>query len=214
MVKPPYFFDLRGYEFQIAVDALRKSAETGSDALRGEIRVLEQQLEDYRRVGEFEGERDEEGNVLWDQDNVLRLNISLAYEALMELRKAFAIAAYHIWERSVQRWHEHERENVASGGTDSRKKGLHGHKGLSTAAREIGYPDNPELVRVMTLANAIKHNSTNSGKKLLELWSDIFPPGFDTPPRMSDWASSIQLTDRHLMEIFGIVSKSGPVSMP
>ena len=56
-------FDLRGYQYQSGVDVLRKSAESGLAALAHEVRALERQLADYRRIGEFDGDCDEDGVV-------------------------------------------------------------------------------------------------------------------------------------------------------
>jgi hypothetical protein len=102
LVELPFSFDVRGYEFQNVLDAIRKSAQASLAGLSREINALEQQLEEYLRVGEFEGELDEEGCV-WKRDKLLEHKITSAYEGLMEPRKAFAIAIYHFLERSVQR---------------------------------------------------------------------------------------------------------------
>lgn len=210
-------FNFLGYEFQSGLDVLRKSAQTGLAALSGKINALERQLQDYRRIGEFEGERDEEGHVLWERDDALDHEIAFADDARMELRKAFAIAIFHHWERSVQRWIAQENRTAASDGSDTPTKPparglkkLRCFEKLSEAARDVGYPPHPELEHVVTLANTLKHNNEKHGKKLLEKWPDIFPLQFQKPPRLSDWASAIQLTDQHLSEIFDIVSKSGP----
>ena len=210
MVKLPFSFDVLGYEFQSGLDVLRKSAQAGLAALSREINALEQQLQDYRRVGEFEGERDEEGHVVWERDDVLNHEIAFADEACVELRKAFAIASLHHWERSVQRWIAQKNMTAASDGSYTRKKQpARGYNELSKAARDVGYPADPELKCVVKLANTLKHNSEDRGKELLALWPDIFPLQFQKPSRLSDWASAIQLTDQHLSEIFNIVSKSG-----
>jgi hypothetical protein len=195
-------FNLQGYEFQGALDVLRKSSQAGLAALKHETIVLEQQLTDYLRVGEFEGERDEEGHVLWEQDQILNIKITDAYDAQMELRKAFAITAYHHWERSVQRWIAH-KTGTANGSKMA-------YKELSKAATDIGYSPDSGLCRVVKLANTLKHNSEDGGDDLYQLWTDVFRPEFQKPPRFSDWASAIQLTDQHLNEIFDIVSRSGP----
>jgi hypothetical protein len=214
MVELPFAVDLRVFEFQSALDLLRKSAQTGLAALRREINALGQQIEDYRRGGEFDGERDEEGSVLWERDDIISYEIDFGNKALLELRKAFAIAAYHHWERSVQRrWIAQESETAARDGSDgsgTRKKGLKSYKELSSAASIIGYETDSGLWRVMALANTLKHNSETYGKELLGLWPDIFSRPFQKLPKWYDTASAVQLTDDHLSEIFDIVSKSGP----
>lgn len=200
MAKLP--FDFSGYEFQRNLDVLRKSSQTGLAALSREINALQQQLEDYHRAGKFEGERDENGDLLWERDRVLNYEISVANDALVELRKAFAVAAYHHWERSVQQW-------IAVFDGSDKKRTRYDHNRLLSAAKDAGYPPDPELVRVVSLANALKHNSERYGLMLLAVWPEIFPRQFRGPPKLSKWAYSIQLTDEHLNEIFDIVQKSG-----
>jgi hypothetical protein len=129
----------------------------------------------------------------------------------MELRKAFAIAAYHHWERSVQLWIVPTNEIAARDSFDARRKRhARGYEDISKAASEIGYPADVELPRVAALANTLKHNSKAYGARLLKLWPDILPSQFQNSTNPTDWASAIQLSDEHLNEIFNIVSRSGP----
>lgn len=102
---------------------LRKSAQTGLTALSSEVKGLEQKLKDYHQSDEVEGEYDEDGQLLWDQGTVLEHEISFANNASMELRKAFAIAAYHYWERSVQRWTAWDSEAAAYDESNTRPCG-------------------------------------------------------------------------------------------
>ena len=175
-------FDVRGYQYQSDVDVLRKSAESGLAALAHEVRALEQQLEDYRRIGEFDGDRDEDGVVLWDRADLLSHEIAFACGALMELRKAFAIAAYHHWERSVQLWIVQTSEIGAPNSFDARRKRhARGYEDISKAASEIGCPADAELPRVAALANTIKHNSKLAGQGYLSCGMIFFRPSFRTP---------------------------------
>jgi hypothetical protein len=93
--------------------------------------------------------------------------------------------------------------------SSGKKRTRHDHKSLLSEAKDAGYPPDPELVRVVSLANALKHNSERYGVALLDSWPEIFPRQFRGPPKLSNWAYSIQLTDEHLSEIFEIVRKSG-----
>lgn len=97
-------FNLRGYIFQNGIEVLRRSAQTGLTALSNEDDKLDQQLKAYRQSGKFEGEHDDEGFIFWERDGILEHGIASANEAAAELRKAFAIAAYHFWERMVRSW--------------------------------------------------------------------------------------------------------------
>src|SRR4051812_32173864 len=160
-------FNVHGFEFQSGIDVLRKSAQAGLSALSDEIKALEQQLEDYRRIGEFDGEHDEDGVVIWERDEFLEHAVGLAREALMELRKAFAIAALHHWERSVQRWLGQANDTAPPTDSDARRKRLpRGYDELSSAAKAMGYPAHGNLLRVVTLANTLKHNTEDLGRKL------------------------------------------------
>lgn len=210
MVKLPFTFNVRGCQFQSALDVLRKSAQTGSTALGSEIKELEQQLEDYRQSGEFEGERDEEGYVISDRADEFDYQLDFVLEASMELRKAFAIAAYHHWERSVRQWIVEESGTARCDDSNTEVKEVVGFDKLSKIADKLGYPIDPALKRVVTLVNTLKHVNEKHGVKLMECWPEIFPLQFTGPSRSSDWADAIQLTDRHLAEVFDIVSKSGP----
>jgi hypothetical protein len=213
MVKLPFTFNAEGYDFQSSLDVLRKSAQTGLNALNQEIAFIQLQLEHYLRLGKFEGERDEHGNVLWDRDDILEHKIVFARDAMMELRKAFAIICFHHWERSVQRWTAQRKTTTQPNNSYILKiKQDRGYKYLCQAAANIGYQPDTQLIRVCTLANMLKHNTDRLGTDLLKLWPDVFPPFFQKPPDLSDWASSVALTDQHLNEIFSIVSKSGPVA--
>jgi hypothetical protein len=194
-------FDPRGFEFQSGIDALQRSAEAGLSALSAEIKQLNQELRDYRQSGKFEGERDDDGVVIWDREDILDHEIDLVREAQMELRKAFAIAAFHQWERSVQRW---------IGQANGMTKPPHSYDKLSKAAAKLGYPVDAGLQQIVTLVNTLKHNVERRGRELLEQWPDVFPPGFEGPDHFSDWASSIQLSDELLEQVFVTMRKSGP----
>ena len=76
----------------------------------------------------------------------------------------------------------------------------------------MGYPVDGGMLRVATLANTLKHDTEDLGRKLLDQWSQVFPAEFKEPDRFSDWASSVQLTDQQLGQVFNIVSKSGPTT--
>jgi hypothetical protein len=199
--------------FQDSLNVLRKAAKTGLAALYYEIDALRQQLEDYHLKGVFEGEEDEFGNLVWSRDQHLERNIEDTYNSLMELRKTFAIAAYHYWERSVLEWIEQASREIALNDPKNKTKILK-HDDLLEKANELGYPAASDLSRVVALANTLKHNSTNYGQKLVKLWPELFSTNFQEPFKYSSWASSVQLSDQQLNEVFDIISKSGPTSFP
>lgn len=181
--------DFRGYWFQRGIEVLRRSVQTGLVALDSEKDTLEQQLESYRQSGKFEGERDEDGSILWEQDMFFEHEIASVNEASAELRKAFAIAAYHFWERSVQSWIAHENGNGSAKAeaynTPKQKKRIE-FEDLCELTKVLGYSVSGKLVRVQALANMLKHNNERWGKRLLMLWPDVFVPGLQESPKPYD----------------------------
>lgn len=146
--------------------------------------------------GEWIGEQDEEGNLLWDQATVLDMHIEAREEALMDLRKAFVMALYHHWERAIQ---------TATGGKPGN------HKGLVKLANEKGISLHPRLASILALANTLKHNSDKYGTALCQSWSDVFGAHFRPRPEgKTDWYAAIRLTDAHILEVSDIVAASGP----
>jgi hypothetical protein len=136
--------------------------EAGLVALNREISVLKEQLEDYGRRGEFEGERDEDGNVIWERGDILACEIAFACDALMELRKVFAIGAFHTWERSAQRWVA--QDSNAGEGDGSRDHGLPDFAALTKAMGRLGYPVHANLVRVQQFKHAqAQYRTSRSG---------------------------------------------------
>ena len=175
--------DFRGYWFQRGIEMLRRSVQTGLAALNSEKDLLEQQLEAYRQGGKFEGECDEDGSILWERDMFLECETASVNEASAELRRAFAIAAYHFWERSVQSRSIQEQE---SGAATAKK--LRTFECLCQEAEKLGYLIDSRLSRVNIFVNTLKHNNEDKGCKLLKLWPDLFTPEFQVPPSSGDWA--------------------------
>ncbi len=198
MVKLP--FDLQGYAFQGGLDVLRASFQCAARALAGVAEQTKNEAIGYQnavdRGGEWIGEQDEDGNVLWDQASVLEMRVEAAEEALMVLRKAFVIALYHYWERSVRLW------------TDSADDANH----CKLVSRALGkrLPIDPRLGAIQDLVNMLKHNNDRWGKKLLQSWSDVFRPGFQALPGKTNWYEATYLMERHVLEAFDIVAASGP----
>ncbi len=199
MVNLPFIFDARGYEFESAINVLRKGAQAGVAALETEIRALERQLVEHHQRNEFIGEKDKDGRVIWSRDQIIEYKITVANEALAELRKALAVAIYHCWERAAQKW------NMQSGTGHHVQK----YPDLSEAITRLGYSIHPEMHRVRALVNTIKHNNKTHGDKLMQIWPDVFKKNSGYPNIM-DWSASICMTDRTLGELFDVISKSGP----
>ncbi len=197
MVKLP---DLQGYVFQDGLNVLRTGFQCAAKALAGIAEQTKNEAIDYQdaveRGGEWIGEQDEDGYVLWDHASVLEMRVEAAEEALMALRKTSIIALYHHWERLVRLW------------TNSADKA--DHCKLVSRAQTKRIPIDPKLVAIRDLANTLKHASDQSGNKLLQSRSDVFGPGFQAFPGRTNWYKAVSLTNCHVLEAFDIVSASGP----
>ena len=156
-------FSPRGYAFQSGIDVLRKSAGAGLAALRTETSELRLKLEAYRKAGAFVAERDDEGHIIWDEEDRLQLEIKIGEEAMMELRKAFVVATYHHWERSVLRWAARNAQVMTLDGVGAKTKRLD-HGKLRAAAEKAGFRADAHMSSVVALANFLKHGSAHWGE--------------------------------------------------
>src|SRR3546814_7916557 len=87
----------------------------------------------------------------WSSDvcsSDLQGTIFVAEEALMSLRKAYAVAIYHHWERSALQWTNRKNEK---------------HDDLARRVLAMGYPIDPHLHVVRDLANLLKHDNDRWG---------------------------------------------------
>jgi hypothetical protein len=199
MVKLP--INMSGYAFQDGVQTLQASFLSARDALAGEVARAKDEAVAYQqevdREGEWIGECDEDGRILWDQADVLNMRIDTTNEALIALRKAFAIAVYHHWERSALRWLDKKRED---------------HDKLAIAVQALGYPIHPKLAAVRDLVNTLKHDSGRWGCALIKSWSDLFEQGYLPRAGWNAWYEAVRLSDEHVLEAISVVSASGPTA--
>lgn len=190
-------FNLHGYLFQEGVKGLALGFSTATAALAAGSRRLERELAAYEarvaaggeRIGEWE-----DGICLFEKDDILRLESEAAAEALMDLRKAYVLAAYHLWERSAQRWTQRTNAN---------------HTVLVGQTKERGYPLDPGLDGVRDLANTLKHNSASKARRLAASWPEMLK----TDPLSVtdwDWYAEIKLADADVLRVLDVVGRSGP----
>jgi hypothetical protein len=195
-------FDAQGYWFQEGLKVLRSSFHSAVEALEGGVKNAQSQAAQYSASvdagGERIGERDEDGHVLWDQEDVLRMRLETCEEALMALRKAFVISVYHHWERWIRAW-------TGSGHSAD-------HDKLVRRAIEKGLIVHEKLDAVRNLTNVLKHNKGTSGENLWATWSDLFSPDFRPRQRGSDWYSAVHLRNCHILEILDVAAQSGPTA--
>lgn len=193
-------FNMQGYAFQEGVRVLIAAHETAADALREEWQRAKDNALAYQdgvESGEtaWIGERDEEGHVIWDQDQVHEMEIDSKIEGQAAMRKAFILTLYHHWERSARIWT----------GSDKRD-----HDKLVQAVEAQGTTTHPKLAAVRDLANLLKHDNDKWGHALRHSWAAVFPHSFAEALGRTNWYYAIRLTDAHLTEAFNIVAASGP----
>lgn len=196
-------FDLRGYVFLSGIDVLRQSFASAREALVRDIhrsrKAIAEHEEALARGEPWVGERDDEGNIIWDQAQVLDLDVEIAEDAAAALRKAFAISLYHHWERSALIWTGRTNEN---------------HDKLCLLVTAQGIPIDPKLGAVRDLVNLLKHSNEKWGTALQSSWSSMFRSSFRLGQVRTDWYDAVQITDQHMMEIFEIITASGPTARP
>jgi hypothetical protein len=180
-------FNLAAFSFQRGVAILAKSFASAIVALNADVQNAKDEAFGYQQAleqgGEWIGETDEDGTVIWDQSQILDYEVDVVDEAAQELRKAFALALYHHWERSARLWTQADNWS---------------HEQLVAASLNRGYPIDPRLAAV---------------RDLLKSWPDVFPSDFvERPNRRTDWYETIQLSDTQVRDAFNIVAASGPTT--
>ncbi len=193
------FFNAHAHSFQSGLRTLQSSYKVSSDALRNALIVARHSAQAYEDavredpsawIGEEEG-----GEILWCQSQFNEMEIEQTEAALMSLRKAYAIAIYHFWERSAIRWTEAHKSH---------------HNKLAELCIKCGHPIHIKLCNIQYLANSLKHNSQEYGKKLRTAWPDVIPGRPQKFGSATEWYDSIHLTDAHIQEIFEVLYASGP----
>jgi len=197
-----YEFNAHAYIFESGLDTIEQSYAAAVSGITQEINRHKAAFYDYGRYieggGAPTGEWDEDGIEIWSQDELLRFTISIAEEALMTLRKAYAIAIYHHWERSARQWTKNNDGN---------------HRELVKDVLAMNYRIDPHLDAVRQLANLLKHANSVKGEELYKSWRDVFPADFRPPVsdvRVVDWYDRISLSDKHIERIVKTVRGSGP----
>lgn len=179
-------FDLEIQQVHEEADAFGKQVEAGEAS--------------WEEVGD-------EGELIYDYGEALGERRDDAEDALDSLRKAFAIVAYHTWERGALRWFKY-----------AKKKPQHADfiqelKNNNVQIDEDGLRD------LKNLANCLKHNSATSGPDLWNDRPDLFEAGWNPndplpvsgkPPTTVDWEERIKLTDANMDAFFETARVSSP----
>lgn len=192
-------FNAWGYSFQEGALTLQRAYQAAEDALSGDLDKATEEAATYRHNvqngAEPEQELDDGGYLVFDQGDILNMNIEAASGALSAMRKAFVLAFYHHWERSARQWTK----------LDNAK-----HDKLSAAVLAMNYPIESGLGGVRDLANTIKHNSAQWGSKLAASWPATLPTG--APKGSDDWYDSVELSAKLMQDVGHIIAHSGPTT--
>jgi hypothetical protein len=196
----PIPFNIAGYRFERGLQTLRESFEAAMRGVLQARQAIEAELTEYRQSLEngakWIGERDDDGYRLWDRETLLEMDLEESAEAVDELRKAFVLAAYHFWERTIRSYCETDKNT---------------HDVLVETATQSGIAVRQDLQRVQHLANVLKHNNRRWGERLIESWPEVLPAGLQPTGRI-DWYMCVSLTDGHVGDVFEVILNSGPRS--
>jgi hypothetical protein len=196
-----FTFNLHGYMYQQGIKILWAAYSSASSTLYVEWDTAKDDAIAYQKAldageVEWEGERDEDGYVIWDKAQIHDMEIDEKGEALSALRKAFILALYHHWERRI-------RACLSS----SKKT----HAELVKSAIDIGIPIHPGLNAVRDLANLLKHENGKWGEALRGSWPSLFPNGFQKSKSYTNWYDAVKIDEKVITEAFDIVARSGPI---
>jgi hypothetical protein len=196
----PIPFSIPGYRFEKGLQVFKDSFDSAMAGVLRKNQSIQTELMEYKHSlengGKWIGDRDDDGNFLWDRETLLEMDLEESAEAVVELRKAFMLAIYHYWERTI-RMYCHTED--------------FGHPTLVARAKEHGIAIAQDLRRMHLLANVLKHNNSKWGNQLVQSWPDVFRTWFQ-PNDRTDWYTAVALTDSHVNDAFEAILNSGPRS--
>ncbi|MCQ1852466.1 hypothetical protein [Neorhizobium galegae] len=189
-------FSVRGFVYESGIDCLRDSFTAAATGIQDRVREESEAWESCLQSGEYDDQLEfaEDGSVLFDPVDVYQYKMEALDEAHSELRKAFAIAIYHYWERKIR---------VFCKLPDGK------HTELESGAKKFGIEIPPEFARVHRLANALKHNNRGSVNALHREWPDVSGVLFEARGHR-DWYAGIELTDEHIYYLLDLAKQAGP----
>jgi hypothetical protein len=193
-------FNAYGYSFQSGIDILLKSYTSAQQALENDVEMAADDAFAYQQSreegGKFIGERDDDGYIIWDQQDVLNDQHEMAQDALRSLRRAFAISLYHHWERGARAW-------------TNAKKGAN-HEDLVNGVEALGMKVHPNLQILRMIANLLKHDNDAWGQKVLNAAPTLIGGVTINVPDMTDWYQAVVISETWMTDFFNAVAASGP----
>ena len=193
-------WDVLGFIYEDGIRGLRTMFERAAVGLDHHIKAAYVELGNFDRAVEAGAdsqiECDEDtGQVIYDHRDMLLYNTTTAEETKSILNKSIAVAAFHHWERSARDWTKRPNGKFAT---------------LCELVKAKGYPISPKLEQLYMLVNLLKHSNSKDGIKLYDIRPDLFRRVFNPTLGQSDWYAEILLSDDHMMEIFQVITTSGP----
>lgn len=203
-------FNFYGYDYEHGIDVLTDSLLAATEALNAKEKATEKTWEEYEEkvasgeIAEIAEYDDETGTLIYNQSQVYEHDVKVVGEAIQAVRKAHVIALYHLWERIVRQW------------TDTRQNARHDKLVNRVRAKGIEPPERFE--HIYRLNNVLKHNSEDSGPKLLAAWPELFWNAEKLQARVDKgdaqirWESTIILSGKTMEEVVTVMKASGPLT--
>lgn len=188
-------FNMQGYMFEAGTKVLRQSYSFARDALATQVENVMAEVLAYQKSGEFIGERDEEGFIITSLEDQLDYEHQLAEDALRALRRSYAIALYHHWERGSRLW--------TNAGPNTR------HPQLAERVAGLGLAIHPRLHPLWLVTNLLKHDSNKWGKRVKEEAPELLD-SIQVMAGVTEWYEAVVLSESHMDEFFDAVAASGP----
>ncbi|MDX0533021.1 hypothetical protein GOL26_22690 [Sinorhizobium medicae] len=187
-------FSMRGFAYESGLGCLRDSFTAAAQGIRNQIREESEAWESCTGDYEEQLQYAADGSVLFDPADVYQYKMEALDEAHAELRKAFAIAIYHYWERKIR---------VFCKLSDGK------HAEVEAAAARLGIQVPEDFARVHRLANALKHNNRGSLKALHRQWPEVSGVLFEVRGDR-DWYAGMELNDDHIYYLLDLTKLAGP----
>ena len=202
--------------FYLPLNSLLHAAKTTQASFAEQIRLLEElriiQLHEaeainYNSIKATLGLDAPEDDVDAYAEAYVSDGLSTAEDASNEARKAFAIAAYHLWEHAVRSATEARVDSVR---ISKNKQGPRGAD-LECCARKLGWKVSPDISSIRTLVNLLKHDSKGRWEDLEKQWPALWQSAQNYRiTRDLGYANAIRISQEQLLEIFNAVRQSGP----
>lgn len=202
---------VRGAFFKGNVLATRAAFRASCATFAKQIADIENDASDFQTkvdAGEAQWlEVDEDTGQGFDYGDELAERRSEAEEALSTLRKAFAILAYHQWERGALSWAKYEKKRPNHGDYVS---------ALTASGVQVDLRGLDDLNKVV---NCLKHNNAKNGAELHAVRPDLFDTTFDPkalhpatgkPFMHVNWEGNLRLTDEDVEGFFHTILNSAP----